>query len=61
MKRSTSPEPMMKDGVQVELHHIPRTFHAFDVAVPQSALAKRAIAGQCGALAAAFRGEVATT
>ncbi|MEU9593578.1 alpha/beta hydrolase [Streptomyces sp. NPDC048193] len=45
---------MMRDGVPVELHCFAKAFHGFDLAVPQAALTRHALADQAAALKAAF-------
>lgn len=45
---------MMRDGVPVELHCFARAFHGFDLAAPQAALTRHALADQVAALKAAF-------
>ncbi|MFD4374468.1 alpha/beta hydrolase [Streptomyces sp. NPDC058486] len=45
---------MMRDGVPVELHCFAGAFHGFDLAAPQAALTRRALADQTAALKAAF-------
>lgn len=37
-------------GVEVEIHHLPGTFHGFDVHAPDAAVTRRALREQAGAL-----------
>lgn len=45
---------MMRDGVAVELHCYAKAFHGFDLAAPDAALTRHALADQAAALRAAF-------
>jgi acetyl esterase len=45
---------LLQAGVQTELHHLPGTFHGFDLAAPQAASSQCAFAEQSAAVARAF-------
>ncbi|RJL27276.1 alpha/beta hydrolase [Bailinhaonella thermotolerans] len=45
---------LMREGVPVELHHFPGTFHAFDLVVRTAAISQRAVEEQIAVLARAL-------